>query len=245
MLAGIAFNAAGCHLPHGLSYAVSGLVKDWHVDGYPAGKPLVPHGMAVVLNNPSVWRHTAPAHPTRHLRCAHALGASIDGRDTGRRRRSACHADHRVDAGDANAERPCRARLRTKRTSTRSPRAPSRNIASSRTRRSTSGAAELRTLFKSLSTARAIRRHVAVKRAGLQPSGSSGDRRGRAPLRRHRPRRRRGRHALPAVARRTCCPCRGSLSISSSAWCRSSTCLTIARPSPVPPVARERLRSTR
>ena len=79
MLAGIAFNAAGCHLPHGLSYAVSGLVKDWHVDGYPAGKALVPHGMAVVLNNPSVWRHTAPAHPVRHLRCAHALGASVNG----------------------------------------------------------------------------------------------------------------------------------------------------------------------
>src|SRR5437867_11466832 len=56
LLAGIAFNAAGCHLPHGLSYAVSGLTKDWHVAGYPEGKTLVPHGMAVVLNNPSVWR---------------------------------------------------------------------------------------------------------------------------------------------------------------------------------------------
>jgi alcohol dehydrogenase class IV len=75
MLAGIAFNAAGCHLPHGLSYAVSGLTKDWHVAGYPQGKTLVPHGMAVVLNNPSVWRHTAPAHPARHLHCAQCLGA--------------------------------------------------------------------------------------------------------------------------------------------------------------------------
>jgi len=78
MLAGIAFNAAGCHLPHGLSYAVSGLVKDRHIDGYPA-KPLIPHGMAVVLNNPSVWRHTAAAHPQRHLRCADALGATTRG----------------------------------------------------------------------------------------------------------------------------------------------------------------------
>ena len=77
MLAGIAFNAAGCHLPHGLSYAVSGLTRDWHVAGYPDGKSLVPHGMAVVLNNPSVWRHTAPAHPERHLRCAQCLGADL------------------------------------------------------------------------------------------------------------------------------------------------------------------------
>ncbi len=79
MLAGIAFNAAGCHLPHGLSYAVSGLTRDWHVDGYPEGKTLVPHGMAVVLNNPSVWRYTAPCCPQRHLHGAHCLGAHVDG----------------------------------------------------------------------------------------------------------------------------------------------------------------------
>jgi len=79
MLAGIAFNAAGCHLPHGLSYAVSGLAKDWHVDGYPEGKSLVPHGMAVVLNNPSVWRYTAPCCPERHLHGARCLGADTRG----------------------------------------------------------------------------------------------------------------------------------------------------------------------
>jgi hydroxyacid-oxoacid transhydrogenase len=79
MLAGIAFNASGCHLPHGLSYPVSALTRDWHVPGYPVAKSLVPHGMAVVLNNPSVWRLTAPKHPARHLRCACCLGA--DARD--------------------------------------------------------------------------------------------------------------------------------------------------------------------
>ena len=86
MLAGIAFNAAGCHLPHGLSYAVSGLAKDWHVDGYPDGKTLVPHGMAVVLNNPSVWRFTAPCCPERHLhgaRCLGAKNADADADDAG------------------------------------------------------------------------------------------------------------------------------------------------------------------
>ena len=92
MLAGIAFNAAGCHLPHGLSYAVSGLTKDWHVPGYPQDRSLVPHGMAVVLNNPSVWRFTASACPERHLRGAQWLGG--DTRDaTG------------ADAGEALAGR--------------------------------------------------------------------------------------------------------------------------------------------
>ena len=78
MLAGIAFNAAGCHLPHGLSYAVSGLVKNFQLPGYPSGKTLVPHGMAVVLNNPSVWRYTAPCSPERHVEAARSLGAEAD-----------------------------------------------------------------------------------------------------------------------------------------------------------------------
>jgi alcohol dehydrogenase class IV len=73
--AGIAFNAAGCHLPHGLSYPVSAQTRDFHPEGYPAGKTLVPHGMAVVLNNPSVWRYTAPCAPQRHLHGAACLGA--------------------------------------------------------------------------------------------------------------------------------------------------------------------------
>ena len=79
MLAGIAFNASGCHLPHGLSYPVSGMVKEWHVHGYPEERTLVPHGMAVVLNNPSVWRFTAPTNPRRHIDCASYLGADVRG----------------------------------------------------------------------------------------------------------------------------------------------------------------------
>jgi alcohol dehydrogenase class IV len=83
MLAGIAFNAAGCHLPHGLSYAVSGLARNYHVPGYPEGKTLVPHGMAVVLNNPSVWRYTAACSPERHAQSAASLGADVRGMNPG------------------------------------------------------------------------------------------------------------------------------------------------------------------
>ena len=79
-LSGIAFANAGCHLPHGMSYAVSGLVKDnTHFDGYPANEPLIPHGMSVVLNAPSVYRFTACACPDRHLAGADALGADVRG----------------------------------------------------------------------------------------------------------------------------------------------------------------------
>ena len=48
--AGIGFGNGGVHLPHGMSYAVSGMVREYVPEGYPPGHPLVPHGMAVVLN---------------------------------------------------------------------------------------------------------------------------------------------------------------------------------------------------
>ncbi|MEO6418471.1 MAG: hydroxyacid-oxoacid transhydrogenase, partial [Polyangiaceae bacterium] len=58
-LAGIAFGNSGVHLPHAMSYAVSGLVRDYRCEGYPEGEALVPHGLSVVVNAPSVFRATA------------------------------------------------------------------------------------------------------------------------------------------------------------------------------------------
>ena len=77
--AGIGFGNAGVHLPHGMSYPVAGMVRDYHPDGYAGDQPIVPHGFAVVLNAPAVFRFTAAAGPTRHTRAAGLLGADVTG----------------------------------------------------------------------------------------------------------------------------------------------------------------------
>lgn len=78
MLAGIGFGNAGCHLPHGMSYAVAGLVRDYHAEGWPRNHPMVPHGISVIVNSPAVFRMAGKACPERHLAAAQAMGAETD-----------------------------------------------------------------------------------------------------------------------------------------------------------------------
>lgn len=94
-LAGIAFGNAGVHMPHAMSYAVAGLRHSFHMPGYPLDKPLVPHGVAVIVNAPAVFRAFASTNPDRHLECAKLLGADTRGA-------------WRDDAGEVLAGQVCR-----------------------------------------------------------------------------------------------------------------------------------------
>lgn len=78
-LAGCAFGNAGVHVPHAMAYAVAGQVRGFHMPGYPAHEPLIPHGVSVVVNAPTVFRHTAAADPARHLDAAALLGGRHPG----------------------------------------------------------------------------------------------------------------------------------------------------------------------
>jgi alcohol dehydrogenase class IV len=82
-IAGIAFSGAGVHVPHALAYPIASLKHDWRPEGY-GGAALVPHGFAVAVTAPAVFRFLSDAVPgrcataSRLLDGGHDLAASLE-----------------------------------------------------------------------------------------------------------------------------------------------------------------------
>ena len=81
--AGMGFGNAGVHLPHAMSYPVSGRIKSYRPEGYAVDYPLVPHGISVILSTPSVIRFMSPKRPEPLQRACEALGLSAKPADAG------------------------------------------------------------------------------------------------------------------------------------------------------------------
>lgn len=78
MLAGIAFGNSGVHIPHAMSYSVAGNVQSYQAPAYNISDgPIIPHGMAVILNAPASFRFTSTINPVRHYEVAQALGCDM------------------------------------------------------------------------------------------------------------------------------------------------------------------------
>jgi hydroxyacid-oxoacid transhydrogenase len=76
--AGLGFGNAGVHVPHANGYPIAGRVRGFHPAGYPAGEPLVPHGISVSLTAPEAFRWTFETAPERHVHAARLLAPSLD-----------------------------------------------------------------------------------------------------------------------------------------------------------------------
>jgi hydroxyacid-oxoacid transhydrogenase len=79
--AGIGFGNAGVHLAHGMSYPVSGMVKEYVPEGMKSEHPIIPHGMSVALVSPAVFRFTSKINPELHLYAAELMGVDTAGAD--------------------------------------------------------------------------------------------------------------------------------------------------------------------
>ncbi|XP_014781117.1 hydroxyacid-oxoacid transhydrogenase, mitochondrial-like [Octopus bimaculoides] len=75
--AAVGFGNSGVHLCHAISYPIAGLARDYQAEGYPTDKPIIPHGLSVIITSPAVFSATAMSCPQRHLNGASFLGVDI------------------------------------------------------------------------------------------------------------------------------------------------------------------------
>jgi alcohol dehydrogenase class IV len=78
-LAGVGFTTAGVHIPHSAAYPIGARVRDYRPPDYPSEEPIIPHGIAVSLTAPAVFKRTAASNPEKHLLMAKYLGVNVEG----------------------------------------------------------------------------------------------------------------------------------------------------------------------
>ena len=76
-IAGMAFSAAGVHVPHALAYPIASLKHEWQPPGY-GGAALIPHGFAVAVTAPAVFRFIEDSVPERCATAARLLDGGDD-----------------------------------------------------------------------------------------------------------------------------------------------------------------------